>query len=378
MSEKFLNSKFYKNSNYNSLLDLTPHGNPRKALSNTLFGLDHRDAGTATPVEKSNVGLIFFTRPQLNLSIFNLTRSRHLMNLANTDPLSIQRYVRCLLDPRISNAGVEYAYGKTPDGQLKHPRIQISPLLDPYQIFMAVLTNTFVSISGFPDPVLPTYTSKENVRGGQYSIVDGIMDIYNSYDITCTFNNIKDAPVRMIFEYWQRYASLVFDGIIEPYYDMLAANEIDYASRIYRITLDETKQFVKRIGANGWCFPISPDTGKEFNYNKGAPIQEDNNQISVTFKSMGAMYDDPILVDEFNKAVIIGCPPLKIIRAYNIRGIPLDRNSKHVVMDAIPYAYLKYFNYRGYPMIDYQTYELKWYVFKASRRYKEVMKYLNK
>lgn len=378
MSEKFLNDKFYKNSNYNTLLDLTPHGNPRKALSNTLFGLDHRDVGTATPFEKSNVGLVFFTRPQLNLSNLNLIRSRHLINLANQDPLSIQRYVRCVLDPRISNAGVEYAYGQSPDGSLRHPRIQMSPMLDPYQIFIPVLTNTLVSISGFPDPVLPTYTSKENVRGGQFSIVDGIMDIYNSYDISCTFNNIKDAPVRMIFEYWQRYMSLVFDGQIEPYYDMLAANEIDYASRIYRLILDETKRYVKQIGANGWCFPVSPDTGKDFNYSKPNPISDDNNQISVTFKSMGAMYNDAILIDEFNKSVIIGCPPMKIVRAYRIRGLELNPRDNNLVMDAIPYEYLKFFNYRGYPMIDYQTYELKWYVFKASRRYKEVMKYLNK
>lgn len=379
MSKYTIDNQFIKDARMGDFLDLTVQGDPRKALTNTLFGYNHRGADAPASTESSGVGLVFFTRPQLNLSIFNLQRSRHLMNLANTDPNSVQRYIRCMLDPRVANAGVEIAYGKDKStGKLKCPRIQLSPLIDQYQIFIPLLTNTCKSISGFPDPVVPTYTSKENVRGGQWSIVDGIMDINNAYDISCTFDNVKNAPVRMLLTYWIRYQTLVFDGVITPYYDYLAANEIDYNTRIYRIILDEHKRYVKHIGATGASFPTSIDTGRLFNYNKGNPLLEGNNEISVTFKSIGASYDDSILVDEFNKAVCIACPPMKVIRAYRIIGEEIKENDPNLELIKVPYDFLQYFNYRGYPFIDYQTYELCWYVIKQSKRYESVMKYISK
>lgn len=373
--EKYkLDPKFTKTSKLGEVLDLTPQGDPRKALTNTLFGYNHRDFSSPAPTEKSGIGLAFFTRPQLNLSIKNLQKSRHLMNLANTDPNSVQRYIRCMLDPRVANAGVEIAYGKNKDGSINCPRIELSPLIDQYQIFIPLLTNTIKSLSGFPDPVVPTYTSKENVRGGQWSIVDGIMDINNAYDISCTFDNVSNAPVRMLFSYWIRYQTLVFDGIISPYYDYLAANEIDYNTRIYRIILDENKRYVKHIGATGASFPTSIDTGRLFNYNKGNPLLEGNTEITVNFKCIGASYDDSILVDEFNKAVCIACPPMKIVRAYRIIGEEIKESDPNLEMVKVPYDFLQYFNYRGYPFIDYQTYELCWYVTKKSKRYETVMK----
>lgn len=359
-------------------MDILPQGNPRKALTNTLFGYNHRDISTSASIDTSGSGLVFFTRPQLNLSIYNLQRSRHLMNLANTDVKSVQRYIRCVLDPRVYNRGVEIAYGYSDESRktLRCPRIEVSPLIDPYQIFIPLLTNTIKSISGFPDPNVPTYTSKENVRGAQWSIVDGIMDINNSYDISCTFDNVKNAPVRMLISYWIRYQTLVFDGIISPYYDYLAANEIDYNTRIWRIILDENKRYVKHIGCTGASFPTSIDTGRLFNYNKGNPLLEGNNEITATFKSIGAMYDDSILVDEFNKAVCIGCPPMKLIRAYRLVGEEIKDDDTNLEMIKVPYEYLQYFNYRGYPFIDYQTYELSWYVIKGSKRYKTVIEKL--
>lgn len=372
-----IKSSKLRNMNIDDYLNLSPTGNPRKATTNLLYGYNHRDTPTPIIPDASSVGMAFFVRPQLNLTSNNLTRSRHLMNLMNTKRNSVQRYIRCMLDPRVANAGCEMAYGEY-KGKKRCVRIELSPMIDPYQIFIPLLSNTVKSISGFPDPVVPTYTSKENVRGGQWSIVDGIVDVNNSYDISCTFDNIKNSPIRMLFQYWIRYEALVFDGIITPYYDYLAANEIDYMSRIYRVILDENRRYVKHIGATGACFPTSIDTGRMFNFNKGNPLVDDDKEISVTFKAIGATYDDSILVDEFNKAVAIGCPPMKMVRAYRLMGVEISEKDNNIEMAKIPFELLPYFNHSGYPFIDYQTYELCWYIPKFSKRYKYITELLNR
>jgi hypothetical protein len=66
---------------------------------------------------------------------------------------------------------------------------------------------------------------------------------------------------------------------------------------------------------------------------------------------MGADYNDPIIISEFNAVVAIFNGKMK--------GKASDRERYYRKVSADE---LDYFNYRGYPYIDPETHELEWWV----------------
>lgn len=392
-----------------------PFGSKQYALGNNLYGINHRNIKGILPENRDDYGLVFFTRPLLNLSAGNLRNGpRKMRDLLTTQSDSMQRYVRCMLDPRthltkaLSTADIQKLLpnadrtvtttleGQTPvtstdngtdspyewyndDATITPEMIQAaidsvqdetltvsSPFVDEELGFIPLLTNNLQSMSGWPDIVMPTFTSKEGLKREQWSIADGYVDINEAYDIDCTFKNIKDEPLVLLFDTWLNYMDNVYSGMFSPYIDFIVENEIDYNTRIYRIVLDESKRFVKKIAATGACFPVNVPTGKMFDYSDSAKYNTDNNTINVRFKCMGANYNDPILVHEFNTVTAIFNP--------EIRKLITGNKAPNIV--EIPPNLLEVFNYRGYPLIDKNTLELRWFINKNSATYKNVVKKL--
>ena len=145
--------------------------------------------------------------------------------------------------------------------------------------------------------------------------------------------------------------------------DMIAANEIDYNTRIYRLVLDESKRFVTKIAATGASFPLNVPTGKFFDYSDENKYNLQTKDINIRFKCMGAMYNDDILIKEFNEVSAI----------FNSDVRNLLNNKSHSLAE-IPNELLKYVNNRGYPIINKDTYELKWYISKSSATYRDILK----
>jgi len=326
-----------------------PIGSVEKALSNNLYGLNHQQVKGVLQENRDSYGLTFFTRPQLNLSTSNVGNIRQLYSLLTTNNLSIQRYVRCMLDPRLSRPG----------GQDLLP----TPLVDEYNGFISVLTNNIKNMSGWPDMVAPIFTSVQGMRKEQWSIVDGSVEIYDSFDLDCTFRNVKNEPIIMMMQTWLLYMAKAFEGMMSPYMDFIAANEIDYNTRIYRLVLDESKRFVTKIAATGASFPINVPTGKFFDYSDENKYNMQTKDINIRFKCNGAMYNDDILIMEFNE--------VSAIFNKDVRNM-LEGKSHN--LEEIPQSLLGTFNNRGYPIIDRNTYELKWYINKSSSAYRELVK----
>lgn len=351
--------------NFDNFLKFTQSvGTYKRAMTYNLYGINHRNLVSPIPLDKNNQGLVFFTRPQLNLTSKNLFNMASFVNLATTDRFSIFRYIRNLLDPRSCTRASLSGGGCNPVTQ--------SPYLFQELIFMPVLTNSLKSLSGWPDPSLPVYKSKENLRGGVWGAVDGIMQTYGSYDFSCTFRNYVGNPIFAIFYYWLKYMSAVYDGTMIPYMDMLGANELDYNTRIYRLVLDSNKKYVKMISCTGASMPTSIDIGRFFNYNESPDVITEHSEISVTFTNFGACYLDNIIIDEFNKAVCIGQPSLNSIRNIRLTGksmtdAELDKKLPGgFPLEKIPYNLLRYFNFKGYPFINTDTLELEWWIEKNS------------
>jgi hypothetical protein len=328
------------NTTLDDVFKTTPAGSIDTAIGGVFYGINHRQQPSAIPINKDVYGLTFFTRPQLNLSPFNIAAERKFIPLTTSEPASIQRIIRCYLDPRL---------GYNIPGASDANRKLNSPFVDNQNAFISVLTNHLQSCTGWPDPVVETFTSKPGAYKEVYGFTDSNIDEFSSYDITATFRNMVGDPISLLFATWLRYQANVFQGIMSPYPDFIVKNEIDYNTRIYRLVLDKNKKYVQKIACTGAAQPISVPMGSAFNFEHDKPMNISNENISINFRCFGYCYNDDIIVHEFNKTVGV----------FNEHMRDSYRNSNMV---KIPSEALSIFNGKGYPRINQTTYELEWYV----------------
>lgn len=315
-------------------------GSIERAISNNLYGINHRAIPTAVPSNKDRYGLTFFVRPQLNMTQDNIRNVRLFYPLLTSNPTSIQRYVRCMLDPRMIS-GVKM-------GSTYYSPTNCS-LIDNNNAFIPILSNNIISVSGWPDLIVPTYTSEPGMHKEVYSQADGIVRNYESYDLDVSFRNTKGDPIIMLFYIWCHYQSNVFEGKLMPYLDFLIENEIDYNTRIYRIVTDSTNTYVSKIFCTGAAFPISVNISSFADFNNERPYNDQSKEITVRFRCMGFEALDDVIIDEFNNTT-------------SIFNSNLEDGKRDSSMVKIPANLLPMFNNRGYPHINIDTYELEWYI----------------
>ncbi|WJJ54908.1 virion structural protein [Xanthomonas phage RTH11] len=315
-------------------------GNLSEAMINALVGFNHRGVGNPVPYNQDNQGLTFFTRPRLNLSYNNLAADRRLSILGAGKGNKRGHYpsaIRQWLDPDLSKA--LYAAG------------DFTHMVDPNTPFIAMLSNNLLSLSGWPDPIAEYYNSDEGMAKETWGMVDGIDTIYSAFDLQANFRNIAGDPISLLFQVWLIYMSLVYQGRMLPYPDSEMLREIDYQTRIYRLILDPTRTYVQKIAACGAAFPTSSALGQAFDFSSDTPFEQGRaNQISIPFRCFGAMYQDPILMREFND----------VGEMFNPCMHPLYREK---YMTRIPREILETYNYGGYPRINMDTNELEWWDF---------------
>lgn len=342
--------------NVNSLDDFLrftqPTGSHSKAIFDNLYGISHRGTKNPLPESRDSYGLTFFTRPQLCLSTVNCQNDRIFINMLSNNPNSIWSYIRAMLDPRISLPRSANGIGEAHQ----------CALIDHLSAFIPVLSNNVKSVSGWPDIVVDSFTSKPGSRKQVWGIADSSTDIYEQFDLNVTFRNSKEEPIMLLFTIWATYMTRVFEGLMTKYVDYIVNNEIEYNTRIYRLILDESKRFVKKIACTGASFPVNVPNGRFFDFQENVNYNDQNKDIDITFRSFGACYNDPIIVEEFNKVVGIFNPDMEY--------------GPNINMEKIPYEMLEMFNYRGYPYINTNTLELEWYIHIDSPFYRKVMNIL--
>lgn len=336
-------------------------GDPATAMANTIYGINHEQIGNPVKSNSDNHGLTFFTRPRLNLTSENLSFSRIMSPLLVNDENNLLRAIRVYLDP---DSAKGHSFGPDPEDPAYKsakagdiwtntlPRIT-SNMVDNNQAFISLLSNNLVSLSGWPDMSAETYTSPEGVVKETWSMIDSAPYNYGTFDLTASFKNITGDPITAMFWYWIKYATMVREGSLVPYSDMIIENEMDYCTRIYRLVLNQSRTHVQRIAACGYAFPYSVPTGSHMNYNREGFINQDNTEISVPFKCQGNIYNDPILVREFNA----------VVRMFNHQMQDTSRDIQYYKLKTLGKELL---NYRGYPRINPVGYELEWWVEKTT------------
>ncbi len=133
------------NTTLNDVFRSTPLGDVRNAIGTTFYGINHRGTPQPVPINTDQYGLVLFTRPGMNMSTDNIRAERKFIPLLTKEPTSIQRIIRCSLDPRLAwsvNGGIS------------------SPFVDNKSAFLPLISNHALSLSGWPDPVSDTYTAQ--------------------------------------------------------------------------------------------------------------------------------------------------------------------------------------------------------------------------
>lgn len=317
---------------FKRLLSIGAIGDIERSLTNLFQGINHRQNPGVISINRDTPGLVLFSRPLLNLTDGNLANNRDFATLLNPDRNSYSRVIRVMFDDRLPALGID------------------TDLFPNDCAFLPILTNTLISMSGWPDQATPTHTSEPGLFKEEIAWVDGQSKVRYTFDATCNFQNIEGDPINAIFQFWTAYASAVFMGGISPRAAFITRRRIDYYTGIWRLILDETKTKIIKIARTGMgAFPTNVRTGASFDYDTNSPINTNNHEISQTFKCIGADYNDPILFKEFNTLVYY----------FNDSMMDATRNKLYV---KIPMAVIGMFNFKGTPHINLTTKELEWFV----------------
>lgn len=339
--------------NINETLESSEMAPLDKAISNSIYGFNHSGILPVLQSNKDKQGYTFFVKPQLNLTDVNIRNIRQMYGLFDKNELSANRIIRTTLDPRLQ-------WG------INHPLYNQDklecPLIDMFNPFIPILSNTLTNLSGWPDIAIPTFTSKSGLRKEQLAMVDGTFEMFDVFDLSATFKSFINEPLTTLFQTWTQYSALVFEGMLYPYIDMITENEFDYNTRIYRFVMDTSGRYIKKSACTGAAFPTSVPVGKFFDLSADKPYSSQTEEINITFKCMGARINDDLTFLDFNDTVAAFNPE---VRAY------LQGDVSNMIV--IPYDLLPVLSNRGYPIVDLETYELKWLLSKDSPTYKRLI-----
>ena len=291
---------------------------------------------------------MLFTRPDFNLTYDNIALCRLMTPLLTDNEYTLQRYIRAMLDVKGSrNGGLP------------------TPLVNPYNPFIPLLTNNLLTVSGWPDIQPGTYNTTEGILKESQASIDGIYRTAGVFDLSMSFRNIEGDPITAMIAIWVLYATLIQYGELNPYPENIIENRYDYNTRITHLVMDPSRRFVTKIAVGHGAFPNNVPMGANFNFSGEQTYVQSTEQININFTVNGAEYNDPILIDEFNRIVAHFNPSLKIT-GFTADG-KLDIANEFSMMNPEGYIQLrsddlKAGNYSGITLIHPTTQETFWYV----------------
>ena len=328
-------------------------GSSRDTLTNIFTGFNHRMAPLYVPKNVDNVGFTFFTRPDCNFNLANMSSSRKLLEVQRAGRGSQSAAIIGMLDPLNEWLALD-----------KKTRYLGGPFAREVQFdnrcaFIPMLSNLLTSLTGFPDSTLDVWTSEEGLIREQVTYADSIYEVNNAFTLSAQFRNIDGDPITTYLNFMIDYISNVRRGTYVPRAENMFQRVVDYQSRVYRFVMDPTKRYIRKFGIANAVFPVTDGMGAAMNVSGNNPIITDTDQISVQYQAVGAYYSDPIIIQEFNDVVCIFNPDMLPISESTSEFIPHGKN----YMRKLSREEIGIFNYQGYPRINPNTYELDWWIY---------------
>lgn len=305
-------------------------------------------------------GFVFFTRPNLNLSYNNVISIRKFAALTSRDPDSMDNAIRCMLSLKgyDSPVGVGMDQLSTINTKL-YGDFYRSKLINDSTPFIPLLSNTLESFTGWPEKQSQISSFVPGTFKEVVSYIDDNPYMYQDFDLIAVFSNMEGDPLTRLFSVWLEYSQHVMTGTMIPFPVYIVSNKLDYTTRPYVLILDRSGKFVQHIGSCGYMFPYTDPTADKFNFSLEEGFNERNNKITISFKAHGAIYDDPILITQFNRITKMMNPQMdESIRNQYMMKVDSDFNLNLTQNDKA------FFNFKTYPYIA-ESYELEWWIEKS-------------
>ena len=318
------------------------------------YGINQFSQLPEVPFHKEAQGLVFFTRPDLNLNYDNISQVRQMTHLLVQDTNTPMNAVKLVLDPTTQLGGVPPILRNAQRFTKhlpKHWSVINSPLVDWRSPYINLLSNTCMSLSNPPDIGVENYTSPEGKFKEQWLMVDDVVNQNSSYNLTATFMNPKGNGVQMLFLTWILYMSFLRSGHMTAHPHNRWLNRMDYFTRIERFKFDESGTRIVQWFHTGAAVPTSINIGEGFGLQREDPYDTKSKEISAQFNCVGAVYNDPIQLWEFN---------LRQMK-WNSDLLEGKRQEK---MYKVPPDDRALLNNLGYPLINLATFEMEWWVYK--------------
>lgn len=310
-----------------------------KALSNSMHGINISGTPIINNYESAYHELVFFVRPKFNMTSVNLQNDRRTANLLTKSNNTIGSYIRGVLDYRLS------------------AKNKVDPaMLDNELPFISLFTNEIMTLSGWPDNIMPTYVTSAGKMGEQYLQADGQAEFHGKFDLQAKFKRVPGNIVSRVIDTWVLMMSLQNQSIVAPYFKDELDGVRNMDTRIYHLVLDSTRRLVTAIAATGISLPTVSSRGGMFDYNRNEKAV--SKEFDIKFECTGAYYDDPISIQEFNMTTArINTGIRKMLK-----GEPHN-------MFKVPHQYHELVRYNGYPIIDVDTMEFNIWLNKDSEIY---------
>lgn len=306
------------------------YGSQYSRMTDILYGFNRTPTMMPVPPHREAQGLVLFTKPNLNLSYDNISYLRELSFLFPEDPQSYQYAVRMMLDPTTAKAITPKSY-----------------LTDENNPYIVPLTNCIRTLSPPPDQGIELYTSPEGNLKSSWIMNDSISAVYGKYEQTAVFDNPRGNIILLIFYAWLTYMSAIRIGPAIPHPGNRYRDEMDYFTRIERFKLDTTGRYIVSWFHTGASVPTNVSIGANMAYDRSESVDTSVKTISIQFTSVGAIYNDPIQLLEFN------------LRIQSFNPKMANRAANYVKIPKVAESATQYY---GYPYINLATNELEWWV----------------
>lgn len=289
-------------------------------------------------------GLTFFTRPRLCLQSSNLRNNPVMAPLDTANPESMAFAIRALLDTNLANLDGKNCAKFT-------NAIENSPLLNPECPWFIPLTNSLVSISGFPDFNLEIETTEGGYHAEQQKYAIGADNFNRGTALNLTFREMPGGVISAIFFYWLEYIRCVTRGDMLAYPDDIDGQILNYTISIYSFNMDPSMQYITRWVKCTGCFPKSLTLGAFMNKSSGNYTQEEVKQITINFEVNKVEYMKPYCLLDFNTLAKRYCPVIdtlpdgKVFLDQQGTGVPPSGLNRVTIPDS-PFA-----NFCGLPFI---------------------------
>lgn len=301
-----------------------------------LSGID-RFGTNPTPPNHEVAGLIFITRPKLNLSTSSLKQDRILSTLNTRDPYSFPFSIRSYLDSKFARDTLNAA------------EETLSPFVNSDVPFIIPVTNCHESSGGWPDFFVDTETSQGGFFGEDQTIARGSDFNARSYDFSITVRDFQGGYLMALFYYWVYYIAAQCRGLVSAYPEDIYAQRLNYTCSIYRFVLDPSRQFITKWAKATGCFPKNVPLGDAFNVPSRENYIHSTQQFTIPFQVNHVSYMDPIIFQEFN-AVVERWAGSSMSDSKTGSDVNANRSKTRVRAPINAFS-----NFRGIPWIDRQS-----------------------